>query len=89
MRIELPVRLAHPLNICLVFISIAGFNFLNALGLGFSKYIIVLVIIMVISWFLQKSGLNEKEVPIWAGGFIIIGGFINGMILQSLVTHYI
>lgn len=88
MRLELPVRLENPLYICLVFISISGFRFFDALGFGFWKYIIGIIIIMVTMWLLQKSGLTEKEVPIWVGSFIIILGFTIGIIFDSLVANY-
>ncbi|GGH86969.1 hypothetical protein JOD43_001841 [Pullulanibacillus pueri] len=44
---------------------------------------------MAVMWLLQKSGITEKEVPIWVGAFIIIIGFVVGNILDTLVVNHI
>lgn len=89
MKMELPVRLANPLILCVMFISIAGFDFFGALGFGFWKYVIGTMIAIGVLWLLHKSGLNEKKVPIWVGAFIIILGFTTGIIIEKLVEVYI
>jgi len=90
MKLELPVRLSFPLYFCVIFIFISGFNSLfDALGLGFWKYIIGAITIMIVMWLLQKSKLPKKEVSIGVGALIIILGFTIGIIFDRLVVNYI
>lgn len=85
MKLELPVRMDKPLYLSIIFI-IAGINTLFAsLGLGFYPYYIIeIVALLIVFWLLGKSGLTEKEVPIWVGTFIIIIGIIIGIIFGTL-----
>jgi len=87
-KLELPVRLEKPLYICVIFIFISGSDSLDALGLRFWTYIIEIIAVMIVIWLLQKSGLTEKEVPIWVGALIIILGFIGGIILDNFVRNH-
>ena len=86
MKLELPVRLATPLNLCVIFISFAGFDLFDALGFGFWKYVIVAAIMIAVMWLLQKTGISEKQVPLWAGAFIILLGFIVGLIFDKWIV---
>ncbi|WP_456279187.1 hypothetical protein [Bacillus sp. AK128] len=89
MRLELPVRLRNPLYLCVIFIFISGLNFFDTLELGFWKYIIGIILFIPVMWILEKSGLAEKEVPIWVGAFIIILGFSFGFFLDTLIVNSI
>ncbi|WMT39672.1 hypothetical protein RE628_20025 [Paenibacillus sp. D2_2] len=89
MKLELPVRLEKPLYLCVLFIFISGFDSLDALGLGIWRYIIEIISFTIVIWLLGKSGLTEKEVPIWVGAFIIILGFTVGVILDTFVRNHI
>lgn len=88
MRIELPVRLALPLYLSIVFVFLSVDTLFDALELGFWKYIIGGVAVTIVYWLLEKSGLTEKEVPIWAGTMIIIIGFFGGLILSTVIENY-
>ncbi|MCI3919223.1 hypothetical protein MO973_03115 [Paenibacillus sp. TRM 82003] len=87
MRLELPVRLEKPLIICALFISLSVFDSLDAIGLGLWTYIIEVLAVIIIIRLLEKSGITEKEVPIWVGAFIIIFGFAVGYIFKTILNY--
>lgn len=89
MKLELPVRLQAPLTFCVYIISLSELNFLDALGFGLWKYIIGTIVLIVAMWLLHKSGINEKEVPIWVGALIFILGFTIAIILEKLIAIYL
>ncbi|GEN82706.1 hypothetical protein SLU01_10180 [Sporosarcina luteola] len=86
MKVDLPVKLAFPLYFSIIFIFSSGINSLFD-TLGNWKYIIWFLIILMIMWGLQKSKLTEKKVPIWIGAFIIIAGFVIGIIFDTLILN--
>lgn len=83
------MRLAIPLYFCVIWIfSRSGFDSLFD-TIGFWKYIIEIITVMIVIWLLNKSKLTEKEVSIWVGAFIIILGLTIGITFDTLVANHI
>ncbi|RDI38040.1 hypothetical protein [Falsibacillus pallidus] len=83
------MSLRFPLFFCLIFIfgGHSGFDYLLH-SLGFWKYVLEVLAVMLIVWLLYKTKIIEKEVPFSVGILITIAGIIVGITFYNYAENY-